>query len=404
MPLATTFPLAKEIHMTRLLAFPFFLLLASTSLAVAPDAIPLWPDGAPDAKGKEEHDTPTIRVYQPPTDKATGCGVVICPGGGYGILAYDHEGHQVAKWFNSIGVTGIVLRYRHGPHYRHPTPLGDAQRAIRYVRANAKELGVAPHRIGIMGFSAGGHLASTAATHFNSGTADAADPVERQSCRPDFTVLGYPVISLTADFAHRGSGRNLLGPDADPKLLESLSNEKHVTSETPPTFIFHTNEDTGVPVENSLAFFQALRKAHVPAELHIYQFGPHGLGLAAGVPADGTWKERLHDWLKTSGLLADVTRAAVEGTVRVGGKELRWGIITFVPADSSNQPTAFAMVSRGKFNIPAFRGAVVGKCRIEVRDLGSVEPRPTIDDVKRVDNGDHRVQIKPGINKLVIEL
>jgi acetyl esterase/lipase len=364
----------------------------------------LWPDGAPDAKGDAEHDTPTIRIYHPPEGTANGCGVVICPGGGYGILAYDHEGAQVAKWFNSIGVTGFVLRYRHAPHYKHPTPLGDAQRAIRYVRANAETIGVSPRRIGIMGFSAGGHLASTAATHFDSGNADSDDPIDRQSCRPDFAVLGYAVISMTADFGHKGSRRNLIGEGGSDELANLLSNEKQVTPETPPTFLFHTGEDAGVPVENALAFYSALRKAKVPGELHIYQYGPHGVGLAAGDPVVHTWKERLGDWLTTSGFRADVERAAVEGTVRLNGEDLRWGMITFVPTDSTNQPTAFAMISRGKFSIPKHRGAVVGPCLIQVRDLGTVEPRPTIEDVQRLDNGDYRVDVKAGNNKLVIEL
>jgi acetyl esterase/lipase len=376
----------------------------ATLMAAGPAPLPLWPDGAPDAKGDAEHDTPHIRIYQPSKEKANGCGVVICPGGGYGILATDHEGHQVAKWFNSIGVTGFVLRYRHAPHYRHPTPLNDVQRAIRYVRANGKKLGVAPNRIGVMGFSAGGHLASTAATHFDDGKADSADPIERQGCRPNFAILGYPVISMTEDFGHKGSRRNLLGDEPSEELAKLLSNEKQVTSETPPTFIFHTGEDSGVPVENALAFYQALRKANVPGELHIYQFGPHGVGLAAGDPVANTWKERLGDWLRTSSFLTDAKRAAVEGTVRVDGKDLRWGMITFVSEAGENQPTAFAMISRGKFRIPEHRGAVVGRCRIEVRDLGSVEPRPTIENVQRLDGGDYRVDVKDGTNKLVIEL
>jgi acetyl esterase/lipase len=388
-----------------ILALAFNAVLGTTSLlAAGPDPVLLWPDGAPDAKGDAEHDTPTIRIYQPPQDEATGCGVVICPGGGYGILAYDHEGHQIAKWFNSIGVTGFVLRYRHSPHYKHPTPLGDAQRAIRYVRANAKKLGVSPQRIGIMGFSAGGHLASTAATHFDAGKADAADPIDRQSSRPDFAILGYAVISMTADFGHKGSRRNLIGEDGSDELANLLSNEKQVTSETPPTFLFHTGEDAGVPVENALAFYQALRKAKVPGELHVYQYGPHGLGLAAGAPVVNTWKDRLGDWLTTSGFRADVTRAAVEGTVRNEGQDLRWGMITFVPEGGPNQPIAFAMISRGKFRIPEHRGAVVGACRIEVRDLGTVEPRPTIEDVRRLDDGNYRVDVKADSNKLVVEL
>ncbi len=249
-------------------------------LAAGPEPLKLWPDGAPGAVGNEPADFPELRVYLPAEDKATGAGIVICPGGGYGALAMDHEGHQVAKWLNTIGVAGFVLKYRLGRRYQHPAPLQDAQRAMRYVRAHAKEWKIDPHRLGIMGFSAGGHLASTVATHFDAGDPKSDDPIERESCRPDFAILCYPVISMTEPFGHSGSKRNLLGPNPDPKLAENLSNEKQVTADTPPTFIFHTGADTGVPVENSLAFYQALRKAKVPAEMHIYQEGPHGVGLA----------------------------------------------------------------------------------------------------------------------------
>jgi acetyl esterase/lipase len=261
---------------------------AQSAFAVGPEAWPLWADGAPHAQGTDESDTPTIRAYLPQEldgVKATGAGVVICPGGGYGILAMDHEGHQLAKWFQKNGVAGFVLRYRHAPKYRHPVPMEDAQRAIRYVRANSEKLGVDAGRVGIMGFSAGGHLSSTVATHFDAGNPEAKDVVDRQSCRPDFAVLCYPVVSLTAPYAHQGSGRNLFGPDVDQEKLESLSNEKHVTAETPPTFLFHTAEDKGVDAQNSIAFFLALRKAGVPSEMHIYQDGPHGVGMAPADPA-----------------------------------------------------------------------------------------------------------------------
>lgn len=372
--------------------------------AVGPDPVPLWPHGAPDAASPDEQDQPQLRIYLPDSEKATGCGVVICPGGGYGILATDHEGQQIAKWFQSIGVAGFVLKYRHAPKYRHPTPLHDAQRAIRYVRAKAGEFHVSPHRIGIMGFSAGGHLASTAATHFDAGDAQSDDTIHRVGCRPDFAILGYPVISLEASYAHAGSRRNLLGDEPSAELVHSLSNETQVTAETPPTFLFHTGEDTGVPVANSLAFYQALVAVKVPAELHVYQYGPHGVGLAMGDPAARTWRDRLSDWLRVSGFLADVERAAVEGTVRVNGEPLKWGMVTFVPEASPNQPSAYAMVSRGGFQIPASRGAAVGSCRIEVHDLGAVEPQPTIEDAHRIDNEQHKVEIKSGANKLVVEL
>lgn len=369
---------------------PALLLLVTATAhaqSIGPEPTLLWPDGAPGAMGKDESDTPTIRVYQPPKDTATGAGVVICPGGGYGILAYDHEGAQVAKWFNRIGVAGFVLRYRHAPKYRHPTPLEDTQRALRFVRANSEKFGVAKNRLGVMGFSAGGHLASTSATHFDLGKPDAKDVIDRESCRPDFAVLCYPVISMTEPFGHSGSKKNLLGENPDPKLAENLSNDKQVTAETPPTFLFHTGEDTGVPVANALAFYSACVKSKVPAELHVYQIGPHGVGLAPADPATHGWKDRLADWMKANGFLADVKRAAVKGKITVNGKPLRWGMITLTPKGSANQPNAWAMVSNGNFSIPAHRGAVIGVNTVVVRSLGAVEPRPTIEDVITWDKG-----------------
>jgi acetyl esterase/lipase len=268
-----------------------------------PQLILLWPQGAPGAVGNEEKDKPSLTVYLPPADKANGAAVVVCPGGGYGALAMDHEGKQVAEWLNSIGVAGFVLQYRIAPRYHHPAPLQDAQRAIRTVRAREKEWNVDPKRIGIWGFSAGGHLASTAGTHFDRGH-PAEDVIEEASCRPDFLILAYPVISMEPGVAHMGSRINLMGKDPDPKLVENLSNEKQVTSETPPTFLFHTDADSGVLPENSVQFYLALRKAKVPAELHIYQRGPHGVGLAPRDQILSTWKDRLQAWMKGNGLLA----------------------------------------------------------------------------------------------------
>jgi acetyl esterase/lipase len=197
-----------------------------------------------------------------------------------------------------------MLKYRISPRYKHPAPLQDAQRAIRTVRARAKEWNVDPDRIGILGFSAGGHLASTAATHFDKGNSDAQNPIERASCRPDFAVLVYPVISLTTEYTHRGSKRNLLGKNPDPKLAELLSNEKQVTAETPPTFLMHTSGDKGVPAENSILFYLALRKAGVPAEMHIYEKGGHGFGLAPNDPVLSTWPDRCIAWMRVRGILA----------------------------------------------------------------------------------------------------
>jgi acetyl esterase/lipase len=264
----------------------------------------LWPGGAPGAKGDEPADKPSLTVYLPPKEKATGTGVVICPGGGYGFLAVGHEGKEPAEFLNRLGVAAFVLRYRIAPRYRHPAPLQDVQRAVRTVRARAGEWGVEPRRVGVWGFSAGGHLASTAATHFDDGAPGADDPVERQGCRPDFAILAYPVISLKPPYSHGGSRDNLLGKGADEKLVESLSNETRVTAKTPPTFLFHTGEDRGVPPENSVLFYLALRKAGVPAELHVYEKGPHGVGLAPKAPVLSTWPQRLADWMKGRSLLA----------------------------------------------------------------------------------------------------
>lgn len=265
--------------------------------AAEPERLLLWPDGAPGAKGEAEHDQPSLTAWLPADKLRNGCAVVVCPGGGYGHLAVGHEGRDIAAWFNSLGVTAFVLRYRIAPHYGHPAPLTDVQRALRMVRSGAEKWQIDPHRTGVIGFSAGGHLASTAATHFDDGNQQAKDPVDRESCRPDFAILCYPVITMTADYGHRGSRRNLLGDMPDAKLAESLSSEKQITAKTPPTFLFHTNEDRVVPAENSVQFYLALRKAGVPAELHIYQSGRHGVGLAANDPVLSSWPARLKDWL-----------------------------------------------------------------------------------------------------------
>ncbi len=263
----------------------------------------LWPQEAPGAVGTEDADKPSLTVYLPPEDKATGTAVVVCPGGGYGFLARGHEGKDPAEWLNRHGVAAFVLQYRIAPRYHHPAPLQDAQRALRTVRARAREWHVNPNRVGIWGFSAGGHLASTAATHFDAGKPDADDPVERVGCRPDFAILCYPVISLLPPYAHGGSRDNLLGKHPDPELVKSLCNDLRVTAQTPPTFLFHTDEDAGVLPENSVLFYLALKKAKVPAEMHIYEKGKHGVGLAPGDPVLSSWTGRLADWLKGRGLL-----------------------------------------------------------------------------------------------------
>lgn len=276
--------------------------LGSLNRARAAEPFALWPQGAPGALGKEPADVPTLTPYLVPKERATGAAVVICPGGGYGHLA-DHEGRPVAEWLNSVGVTVFVLKYRLGPRYHHPSMLQDAARAIRTVRARAAEWGLDPERVGILGFSAGGHLASTAGTHFDVGKSDATDPVERVSSRPSVMILIYPVITLR-EKTHAGSKRNLLGENPTPELVALLSNEEQVTKETPPTFLVHTLTDTAVPVENTLMFVNALRKAGVSFELHLYERGSHGFGLGTARgnrPADpilSTWPAHAADWLR----------------------------------------------------------------------------------------------------------
>ena len=386
------------------------LMLAAICLAVtsstvrADDTVLLWPNGAPGKVGDEDADKPWLWVYPAPADKANGTAVVVCPGGGYGAHAVDHEGTQVARWFNSIGVTVFVLKYRLGQRYQHPAPMQDVQRAIQYVRANAEQYGVKSNRIGVMGFSAGGHLASTCATHFLAGDSQSDDPVSRVSSRPDFAVLCYPVITMTEPWGHGGSKRNLLGANPDPEVAKSLSNDLMVTEQTPPTFIFHTTEDTAVPVENAIAFFSACRKHKVPVEMHVYQFGPHGVGLAPGDPALSTWKDRLHDWLRNSGLLADVQRAAISGMISLEGTPLKWGQVAFYP-ENGHAPVAMAMVRNGAFKLDAAHGPVIGLNRVTIVHMGDVSPGPTVKDAVTVPSTTPLTfQVAAGTNQMEISL
>jgi acetyl esterase/lipase len=266
----------------------------------------LWENGAPGAQGTLEEDKPTLTLYPARSGWATPAqttAVIIAPGGSYQRLSANHEGRQAANWFNALGVTAFVLRYRVGPRYHHPIEMGDGLRAVRYVRAHAQELGIRADRIGFMGFSAGGHLVATVETHFDAGDPSASDPIDHVSSRPDFAILAYPVISMTADYAHKGSVAALLGEHPDPKLAMEMSPEFHVRQDTPPTFLFTTSTDTSVPPENSIVFYSALHKAGVAAELHVFQSGPHGVGLALGDPALGEWSTLLRNWLRARGLV-----------------------------------------------------------------------------------------------------
>ncbi|HSZ55376.1 MAG TPA: alpha/beta hydrolase [Tepidisphaeraceae bacterium] len=262
----------------------------------------LWEGDAPGAVGTDDRDIPTLTVFLPAPDRANGTAVVICPGGGYAGLA-PHEGKPVAEWLNGIGVTGFVLKYRLGPRYHHPAMMNDVNRAVRMVRAKAGEWKVNPDRIGVLGFSAGGHLTSTAVTHFDAGDPKSSDPVEHLSCRPDFGVLIYPVITLEGPAAHMGSRRNLLGDNPSPLLVESLSNQTQVTEKTPPCFLVHTSTDTGVPFENSLLFAEALQRHKVPVELHVFDHGPHGFGLGANDPVLKQWPDLCAKWMEHHGWL-----------------------------------------------------------------------------------------------------
>jgi acetyl esterase/lipase len=296
----------RHTRTTLYLSVAVLLGLAWAATAAEPKVELLWPNGAPGAKGDAEGDKPTLTIYLPPREKATGASVVICPGGGYGALALDHEGHQIAQWLNSFGVAGFIVKYRHrnsGAGYGHPIPVLDAQRAIRTVRSRAQEWGVDPSRIGILGFSAGGHLASSAATHFNESFGAPQDQIDRVSCRPDFAVLIYPVIMFGEPFTHVGSQKNLLGSNPDPPLVEKMSSEKQVTPQTPPTFLVHTWEDTAVPAENSIYFYLALRRAKVPAEMHLFLKGQHGFGLGQKVGAASAWPDLCQKWMEASGFL-----------------------------------------------------------------------------------------------------
>lgn len=275
--------------------------------------IPLWPEGVPDAKpdGGEERlvdgriynvQVPTLTHFPAPAVRSTGTALVICPGGGYQRLAVSKEGGALTARLNAVGVSAFVLKYRL-VEYGHPAPLRDVLRAVRLVRSRATELGVRPDRIGVMGSSAGGHLAASASTLFDAPEGRTGAALDAVSARPDFAALLYPVITLGGPFAHAGSRESLLGPNAAPELIGRLSLENQVTQATPPTFLVHTAEDQSVPLENSLLYFQALRRAGVPAELHLFEKGPHGFGTTPGLGPTSDWPRRFEDWLRSHGWL-----------------------------------------------------------------------------------------------------
>ncbi len=290
------------------------LLVPLAASAAELKVIPLWPEGVPglraDASSEKLENArvsnvhqPSLTVYPAPADKATGTAVIIAPGGGYVRLSMENEGSLVAEWLNSIGVTAFILKYRM-VEYGHPAPLRDALRAVRLVRSQAQAFGVNPDRIGMIGFSAGGHLTASAGTLFDAPEGRTGAVLDQTvSARPDFLLLMYPVITLQDPYAHAGSRTALLGAGAAPEQVAAMSLESRVTSATPPTFLVHTQEDTAVPAENSLAFYRALRAAGVPAEMHLYEKGPHGFGMRKDVGQAATWIARAEEWMQARGWL-----------------------------------------------------------------------------------------------------
>jgi acetyl esterase/lipase len=264
------------------------------------DPVYLWPNGAPGALGDSPEDRPVLRPFVARGGDPLPA-VIVCPGGGYTHRA-RHEADPLAQWFNSLGIASFVLEYRVAP-YQHPQPHNDAKRAIRMVRHHADRWRIDPSRIGILGFSAGGHLATSAATIFDAGNPNAADPIDRQSGRPDLLIACYPVVSFV-NFPHLGSAQALLGPKPDERLARELSLESRVTPQTPPTFLWHTANDGGVPVENSIMFAQALSRNKVPFALHVFPDGRHGLGLAPDHPQVSKWTSLCADFLKAQCFLS----------------------------------------------------------------------------------------------------
>jgi acetyl esterase/lipase len=292
---------------------PLLMTVIASLLDAAPLVVPLWPEGVPGARalGPERIaegerisniSEPTLTVYSPAFDRPTGTAVIIAPGGGYGFVSYAREGAQYAHWLSTLGVTSFVLKYRLA-EFGHPAPLQDVLRAVRLVRSRAAEFRIDPARIGVMGSSAGGHLAATAGTLFAHAAGRTGASLDATSARPDFLILMYPVITMDDPYAHAGSRKNLLGANPSPELLQLASLEKQVTSATPPTLLIHTQEDQSVPVENSVLFYQALTRAKVPAEMYLFEHGSHGLGMKPGFGTASDWPARAAEWLRNRGLL-----------------------------------------------------------------------------------------------------
>jgi acetyl esterase/lipase len=349
------------------------------------------------AKGEKAEDRPRLYVFAPEAGKANGTAVIVCPGGGYGGRAMEHEGVQVARWLNSLGVTAFLLAYRvGGAGYTPDDAFTDAQRAVRLLRRRATEFGVDPRRIGMIGFSAGGHLISRLGLYHDAGAAQASDPIERESSRPDFLLLCYTPTAT--------------GPWPEDSTLPPAK----VNATTPPTFIFHTTEDIVEP-DGVIEWYRALRAAGVETELHMFGgYGPHGSGLSTGDPATGRWPELAAAWMRRNGFLTGKARASVEGMITIGGKPMYIGYVTLVPVDSANDPVACGMVSgwveMGKYQVPAKHGPASGKYRVEVRHTAlapSTEPvlMEEVRYTKLTPNGEAMaVEIKPGGNVIDLDI
>lgn len=381
----------------------FLLPLVVSSLLAEQPKLPLWPQGAPGAKGDTPKDQPWVDVWLAPKDKANGAAFVVAPGGGYGGLAADHEGVQVAKFMNSLGVSAFVLHYRLGSAgYHYPIELMDVQRAIRLVRSKAGEYAIDPQRIGIVGFSAGGHLTSMAATLFDEKPAGMTnDAVDQLSARPDVACPTYPVISMIDDFGHKGSRKNLLGPNDNDELARQVSTHLRVTDKTPPIFIFQTDDDTVVPAENAVNFYLACRQHKVPAEMHIYKPGPHGVGLMQGDPVLGTWPQHLAAWLRNQGFFSTAKRTAINGRVTINGKPVSWGAIAFENVDP-NAPRPTARLMGGKFKLDAANGPTLGKHKLTV--TYSAADVPGLDTPDGTAQSTTELEVKEGSGEVLLEL
>ena len=389
---------ARNMSFTRLVglavAMTFAAVVGDAQEPVEYDAALLWPEGAPGALGSEAKDQPRLTIHLPDAADATGTAIVVNPGGGYRGLAADHEGLQVARVLNANGIAAFVLRYRLRPDYEPSVALEDGKRAIRWVRHHAEDYGISEDRIGMLGFSAGGHLTTAVGTLYDKGNPEAVDPIDRESARPNFIVPVYAVVN-----------RDLVKFE----MGDWATTDTAVNAETPPAFLVQTHEDSLVRATHSLRFYEALLNAGVPAEMHIYQFGPHGLGLAPGDPQYSQWPQQMVEWLRRNALLTDAARVAVEGTVTLDGVPMHWGSVTLVPVDET-KPTAFVQFARsaGKFKIDREHGPCVGPHRVIVYEIATdavpaMSGQYSVEDATRFELPEP-IEIKDGMAAMAVDL